>query len=64
MWHARRGEAKGSSAHINLDDVQVDGQVEDGGRPFSVGAHVGDLAVATHEELPGLLRVDQVIEHA
>ena len=64
MWHARRGEAKGSSAHINLDDVIVDRQVEDGGQPCSLGAHGGDLAVTTQEQLPGLLLVNQMLEDA
>ena len=64
MWHARRGGAKGSSAPINLDDVEVDRQVEVGGHPCSLGAHGGDLAVTTQEQLPGLLLVGQVLENA
>ena len=64
MCHARRGGAKGSSARIKLDDVEVDRQVENGGQPCSLGAHVGDLAVATQEQLPGLLLVGQVLEDA
>ena len=64
MWHARRGGAKGSSAPINLDDVEVNRQVEVGGLPFPLGAHGGDLAVTTQEQLPCLLLVGQVLQDA